>query len=172
MEPLQPDPHQHTEEIRHLQPRSRSKGRILVEMYGLKQAGKLAQARLTKHLATHGYHNSTEAPCIFRHITRNIAFTLVVDDFGVKYQSTEDPEHLLRVLRELYTVTVDWEGKKYEGLTIKQVRERKTRNAALPHQRQDTYRRPPRDLASTSTTSYTHTLHSHTSPHDKTKDHR
>jgi hypothetical protein len=53
-------------------------------MYGLPQAGRLANDQLVKFLQPHGY-----APCKFthklwKHDTRKIYFTLVVDDFGVK----------------------------------------------------------------------------------------
>ena len=56
--------------------------KVLVEitggMYGLPQAGLLAQRDLVKHLAAHGYHE-TQTSCLFRHKTRDIAFTLIVD---------------------------------------------------------------------------------------------
>ena len=50
-------------------------------MYGLPQAGLLAQQRLIAHLAAAGYHQCPNVPCIFKHVTRRIAFSLVVDDF-------------------------------------------------------------------------------------------
>ena len=45
-------------------------------------------------------------------------FSLIVDDFGVKYVGKEHAEHLLRTLRKDYTVTDDWKGEKYNGITI------------------------------------------------------
>ena len=53
-------------------------------MYGLPQAGKLSQTRLIRHLSTHGYIQCPNTPCLFRHVTRDIMFSLVVDDFGVR----------------------------------------------------------------------------------------
>jgi hypothetical protein len=46
-------------------------GYVLMEIrkgiYGLKQAGKLAQDRLIAHLAKHGYSQCINTPCLFRH---------------------------------------------------------------------------------------------------------
>jgi hypothetical protein len=96
--------------------------RVLVEirkgMYGLPQAGIIANTRLKLHLATHGYHPCPHTPGLFRHETRPITFCLVVDDFGVKYVGREHADHLLTCLQELYTVTTDWSGTKYCGLTL------------------------------------------------------
>jgi aspartokinase-like uncharacterized kinase len=95
---------------------------ILVEVakgiYGLPQAGKLAQDLLIQHLASQGYTQATNTPCLFSHITRNIKFTLVVDDFGIKYDKDEDIEHLLTILKAKYEITVDWSGSKYIDMTI------------------------------------------------------
>jgi hypothetical protein len=96
--------------------------RALVEIskgiYGLPHAGLAAQTRLIAHLATHGYHQCKHTPCLFRHDTRRTAFSLVVDDFGIMYQSVEDAEHLLTCLRALYKITTDWAATKYVGITL------------------------------------------------------
>ena len=54
-------------------------------MYGLSQAGLLAQELLQEILAQHGYHQSEIIPGLWKHESRPILFTLVVDGFGVKY---------------------------------------------------------------------------------------
>lgn len=64
-------------------------------MYGLPQSGKLANDRLCRHLAAHGYHQSKHTPGLFHHVTRPITFTLVVDDFGIKYVGKEHAQHLI-----------------------------------------------------------------------------
>jgi hypothetical protein len=87
-------------------------------MYGLPQAGILAQQRLIKLLAEHGYQQAKNTPCLFRHATRDITFTLVVDDFLIKYHRKEDAEHLHEVLRKQYAITTDWTGSKYVGITL------------------------------------------------------
>ena len=47
-----------------------------------------------------------------------ICFSLCVDDFGVKYFSKEDAEHLIAALLEKFYIAVDWDGKNYCGLNI------------------------------------------------------
>ena len=64
-------------------------------MLGLKQAGCIAQDRLIKHLAPFGYHPVKHTPSLWRHTSNSITFTLEVDDFGVKYDTTADFDHLL-----------------------------------------------------------------------------
>ena len=46
-------------------------------------------------------------------------FYLVVNDFGIKYSSKSDADHLLKSLRDDYDITEDWTGEKYLGLTYK-----------------------------------------------------
>ena len=96
-------------------------GSILFEvnkgMYGLPQAGLLAQNRLIEHLAAHGYHQTTTT-CLFRHVDNGTDFILVVDDFGVKYATKEGVLHLIDTLQKLYVITIDWTGSKYLGFTI------------------------------------------------------
>jgi hypothetical protein len=53
-------------------------------MYGLPQSGLLANELLKKRLNKHGYRQSKLAPSLWKHDTRPIQFTLVMDDFGVK----------------------------------------------------------------------------------------
>jgi hypothetical protein len=89
-------------------------------MYGLPQAGLLANEQLEVQLNKHNYKQSKLVPGLWSHSTRKIQFTLVVDDFGVKYIRQEDaePEHLKAVLEQDYTVTVDWSGRRYIGITL------------------------------------------------------
>ena len=86
-------------------------------MYGLPQAGLLAQNCLIKHLATNGYYQ-TDATCLFRHETNGTDFSLVVDDFGVKYSNKLGAQPLIDTLQELYVITIDWTGSKYLGFAI------------------------------------------------------
>ena len=88
-------------------------------MPGLKQAGKVANVRLTEHLAKHGYAPTPRTPALWKHESLPITFTLVVDDFGVKYVGKKHAEHLIRALRELYEISIDWKGEIYIGLTLK-----------------------------------------------------
>ena len=86
---------------------------VLKGMYGLPQAGLLAQELLEKRLAKRGYYQSNIVPGLWKHKTRKIVFTLVVDDFGIKYVNKSDAEHLMSVLKKDYEVTEDWNGKRY-----------------------------------------------------------
>jgi len=99
------------------------KGKIYVEitkgMYGLPQAGKLANDKLVPILKAAGFHQCEFTPGLFKHETRPIAFCLVVDDFGVKYQGKEHAEYLLRTLQQAdYIVTTDWEGQQFCGISL------------------------------------------------------
>ena len=87
-------------------------------MYGLPQAGLLANELLEKRLNKNGYKQSKLVPGLWKHDWRPIQFTLVVDDFGVKYDGKEHALHLKATLEEHYKVTNDWEGKRYIGITL------------------------------------------------------
>ena len=67
-------------------------------MYGLPQAGIIAQELLAKRLKEHGYSQSETTPGLWTHEWRPISFSLVVDDFGVKYVGEEHAQHLLQVV--------------------------------------------------------------------------
>ncbi len=88
-------------------------------MYGLPQAGILANNLLTKRLAAKGYYQCQYTPGLWKHVHRDIAFCLVVDDFGVKTTKMEHMLHLRQALEEHYTVSVDWTGTLYCGITLK-----------------------------------------------------
>jgi hypothetical protein len=88
-------------------------------MYGLPQAGIIAQQLLEKRLCQHGYHQSKTTSGLWKHDTRLISFTLVVDNFGVKYVGEENAQHLLDTVQQFYKCLCDWDGKRYCGLTIK-----------------------------------------------------
>ena len=67
-------------------------------MYGHPVAGRLANQDLVDHLATGGYVQDPNISCLFSHTTSSISFTLVVDDFGVKYVGKEHADHLIACL--------------------------------------------------------------------------
>ena len=89
-------------------------------MYGLPQAGMLANKLLKRRLAKHGYYEVRHTPGYWRHMWRPIDFTLIVDDFGVGYENNEHALHLLQTLRQYYVaVSADWTGTLYCGITLK-----------------------------------------------------
>ena len=97
-------------------------GMVFVEirrgMYGLPQAGLLAQELLEKRLNKHGYMQSDRTPGLWTHKWRPIQFSLVVDDFGVKYVGEENLSHLVNILKEHYEISMDREGSRYLGITM------------------------------------------------------
>jgi hypothetical protein len=99
-----------------------SDGYIYVELckavYGLKQAGKLANDLLQKRLALDGYRPTKHTPGLWKHDTRPLIFTLVVDDFGVKYINIKDAKHLEACLAKHYPMKSDWTGGRYLGIYL------------------------------------------------------
>ena len=85
--------------------------------YGLKQSGRIAHDDLVEHLAKHNYVKTEHTEGLFRHKTREISFTLVVDDFGIKHIDKADVDHLNSIIREKYKYKVDWEAKQYIGIS-------------------------------------------------------
>jgi hypothetical protein len=57
-------------------------------------------------------------PGLWKHDTRPIQFTLVVDDFGINYVGKEHAQYLKNALEEHYKLTCDWTGKRYIGITL------------------------------------------------------
>ena len=99
------------------------KGKVYVEirrgMYGLPQAGILAETQLIHFLGKYGYSPVTHTPGLWRHQWRPIAFCLVVDDFGVKYVGREHADHLIQCLRNHYKeIDIDWTGKRFCGIHL------------------------------------------------------
>ncbi len=88
-------------------------------MWGLPQAGILANKLLKKYLAPHKYFECTHTPSLWRHATRPITFMLVVDNFGVKYTRQEDIDHLIECIKKKYKLTEDWDGDLYCGIHLK-----------------------------------------------------
>ena len=71
---------------------------------GLKKSGRIANDRLKAHLAYSGFTPVTITPALWKHNTKPIIFSLVVDDFWVKYISKENYDHLIQALQKLYTI--------------------------------------------------------------------
>eukprot|EP00804_Cyclotella_cryptica_P006241 CCRYP_010113-RD/>CCRYP_010113-RD protein AED:0.35 eAED:0.35 QI:0/-1/0/1/-1/0/1/0/168 len=92
--------------------------RIQKGMYGLPQAGIIAQQLLEQRLQANGYHQSKLNPGFWTHDWRPICFALCVDDFGVKYVGKVHAEHLINMLTGHYDISTDWDGRRYIGLTL------------------------------------------------------
>ena len=118
----------------HLPESTRILWEVYKALYGMPQAGRLAQHDLVRILKTGGYTMSPTTPCLFTHPTRKIKFLVWVDDFFVTYPRGDraDVEHLLSVLSQLYEYKIDWTGSSYLGLTLRHDRARKTFTVSLP----------------------------------------
>ena len=101
-------------------------------MYGLPQSGLLANELLEKRLNKNGYRQSKLVPGLWKHDWRPVQFTLVVDDFGVKYVGEEHALHLKQTLENDYSVTTEWEGKRYIGITLDWDYERRQVHLSMP----------------------------------------
>jgi hypothetical protein len=82
-------------------------------MYGLKESGFIVNQELKVLLVKQGYIPSNFTPGLFTNKTRKIAFSLVVDDFGVKYENKEDMDHLIKTLGDRYPIKVDLKAEFY-----------------------------------------------------------
>ena len=58
---------------------------IIKGMYEQIQSGWIEYDDLVQNLAPYGYHPTKIIPVLWKHDSRPITFTLVVEDFGVKY---------------------------------------------------------------------------------------
>ena len=87
-------------------------------LYGLWEAGYIVNVELKRILELEGYVPSKFTPGLFTYKTREIAFSLVVDDFGVKYKKRTDEEHLLKTIQGRYPVKAEWEPTFYLGVTL------------------------------------------------------
>ena len=92
--------------------------RITKGIYGLPQAGRLAFEKLSRLLKKHDYAACRNSPCLFKHATNGVVFTLVVDDFAIKYTDKASVDHLFAAIREEYRLEVDWAGSKYIGMSV------------------------------------------------------
>jgi hypothetical protein len=88
-------------------------------MYGLLQAGIIAQQILKERLQKHGYCQSQMTPDLWKHNTCPISFSLVINNFRVKYVGKENAQHLLDTVQHYYKCSCNWKLEQYCGLTLK-----------------------------------------------------
>jgi hypothetical protein len=86
-------------------------------VWGLPQAGILAKNTSNK-TGPFAYFESTNTPGLWYHKTGPITFTLVVDNFGVKYVNKDDVDHLIASIKKNYMLTEDWTGNLYCGIQL------------------------------------------------------
>jgi hypothetical protein len=83
-------------------------------------------------LAPFGYYECVNTPGLWYHETRLITFTLVVDDFGIKYVNKADVDHLIASIKNTYTLTEDWTGNLYCGIQLKWDYDAQTVDVSMP----------------------------------------
>ena len=86
--------------------------------YGLPQSGRPANDLLRTRLEKAGYYEAATTPGLWQHTWRPIQFVLIVYDFGIEYVGKQHAQHLQKVLEDHYTLTMDWEGKKFAGIDL------------------------------------------------------
>jgi hypothetical protein len=64
------------------------------------------------------YQSLSKTRGLWKHDTHPISFSLVVDDFRVKYVGREHAEHLMECIKKNYNISRDWKGSAYCGLTL------------------------------------------------------
>jgi hypothetical protein len=101
-------------------------------MHGLPQAGIPAKELLQRNLAKDGYQPTQHTHGLWTHDTRPISFSLVVDDFGVKYVGREHAEHLMACIKKNYNISSDWNGTAYCGLTLEWDYKNSTVDLSMP----------------------------------------
>jgi hypothetical protein len=88
-------------------------------MYGLPQVGIIAQELLSTRLKEHRYNQSKTTPGLWTHEWCPITFSLVVNDFGVKYIGEEHTQHLIQAVQKYNTCLFQKDMERYCSLTIK-----------------------------------------------------
>ena len=58
-------------------------------------------------------------PGVWRHKWNPVTFTLIVDDFGIRFVGEEHAYHLKNTFKEFYDITIDLEGSKNVGMDLK-----------------------------------------------------
>jgi hypothetical protein len=101
-------------------------------IYGLPQSGALANRLLRERLAPAGYYEVPHTPGLWKHVSRPVQFSLIVDDFGVKYVGEEHAQHLLKHLKQSYTVSEDWTGSLYAGIELEWNYTNRTLRISMP----------------------------------------
>ncbi len=89
-------------------------------VWGLPQAGILANKCLHRKLAPFGYYESTNTPGLWHHESKLITFTLVVNNCGVKFVNKADIDHLISSIKQMYKLTEGLMGNLYCGMTLEE----------------------------------------------------
>ncbi len=76
-------------------------------IYGLPQAGALANKLLKERLAPKGFFKIPHMTGLWKHVSPPVQFSLLVNGFGVKYVGKEHADHLVNAIKNFYPVSED-----------------------------------------------------------------
>ena len=102
-------------------------------MYGLKQTVILAYKLLLQQLEKDGYYSIPLTNGLFKHKQMKTVFALCVDNFGMKYHSQYNLNHLLQTLKKIYDILINNEGINDCGLNIEWDYKNGHVNTLMPH---------------------------------------
>jgi hypothetical protein len=87
-------------------------GRVYIKiqkgMCGLPQARIGASELLLQQLAMDGYHPIEHMHGLWKHETRPVWCSLVVDHLGIKSVGCENPKHVMASIYKKYEISSDW----------------------------------------------------------------
>ena len=87
-------------------------------MYVIPQGGKISNGKLNLNLSKFGYEPAPITPGFCRHQTYPLQLSLLLDEFGVKYERQAGIIHILDTLKTIYKISDDWDGKLYYGINL------------------------------------------------------
>ena len=102
---------------------------ISIEIFGCQW---LRNNQLQKQLAKSNYFPCQTITGLYKHAVLDTTFTLVVDDFGIKYTSKKNALQLLNCLQQLYTLATYWKGELYIELTLRWDHVNRTVDLSMP----------------------------------------
>ena len=71
---------------------------INICIYNLKETGIVVFSALVNHIESFRYYLARFTPCLWKHKTSNLIFTLVADDFGIKFFNNYHVDHIIKAL--------------------------------------------------------------------------
>ena len=98
----------------------------------MNQSGALAAKMLAKILNKRGYYQAKHTEGLWLHKKKNILFTLVVNNFGVKHICREDAEELVSIFEQTYPCKCDWSGEQYIGVHLEWDYKRQRLKTSMP----------------------------------------
>jgi hypothetical protein len=88
-------------------------------MYGLPQAGILANKLLQDRLTNFDYYKAATAPRLWCHKWHPVMFALIADDFTIKYVGDAHLDHFRHALKKHYEISEEIDGTRFAGMMLK-----------------------------------------------------